>query len=254
MKNERKHLGRISDSDPNSPNFFQEVGAHQQNPIFVHESVLWWDSIGFQMHLEMWGAVIKWVPGSVPLQPQRGHCTPQCCVLKHWGLNSSEISSLKLWFHTELQQEAQSWFTGIFVSLAFSAAERHLPCWHTDTLTEEKPSSKFWIIPVYEYKPPFFFVYDFVLVLPHPGGQTSHWLLRAGELSLQTRLGPTDRGLGVSGCCRSCIRNLISHERVSFLPPLYTKYPIVPFTHNIPNFLQVPSPLLDYVNRSVHWI
>lgn len=88
--------------------------------------------------------------------------------------------------------------TGIFISLA--PAERHLPCWHTDTLTEEKPSSKFWIITAYECWPPFL-----VLVLPHPGGEPGQWLLRAAELSLQTRLAPPDKGLWVSGYCRSFI-------------------------------------------------
>lgn len=88
-------------------------------------------------------------------------------------------------------------------------AHRHINRGKTFVKILSNPSNEYWL--------PFFFVYDFVL--PHPGGQPSQWQLRAGEFSLQTRLGST-KDLGYN---RSCIRNPIFCEGVSFLPPLYTK-------------------------------
>lgn len=64
------------------------------------------------------------------------------------------------------------------------------------------------------------------LVLPHPGGEPGQWLLRAGELSLQTRLAPTDKGLWVSGYCRSFITWFSVREFHFSL--LYSKYPMSP--------------------------
>lgn len=80
-------------------------------------------------------------------------------------------------------------------------------------------------------------------------------LLRAGELTLQTRLGPTDNKLWVNVCYRSGISNLIFCERVSFLPPLYAKYfpmssslPVTIFSisskSHLPYWIEWPGPCI----------
>lgn len=165
------------------------------------------------------------------MQPQRGHCTLELCVLKHrvWiQVKSVHWSDLLLNFSRKPKASSQGYLS------AQLPLQLNGTC-HADAQTHYHRKNPLQST-VYEYGLPLLFVYDFVLVLPHPASGCSeleNWACKPAQT----------KGFGSEA--------VIGHGSATWesfiLPSTIHQISHLPFTpsHNIPNFVQVPSPLLD---------